>query len=109
MKTIIMIGYLSGIIYKLLCTNIIKIFANGSIEAFDQCMETIFIPESGVKIIKLVSDLIMFVFMIFAAMLWPIILLYKLFIKIKNKYWEIRFIRKLKKLRKTLEMIIGKD
>jgi len=110
MKTIIIVAYQSGIIYKLLCTDIFKAFANGSIELFETFIGENPVPESDMKRIKLVADLYMFVMMIITSMLWPIELLYNLFRKIKNKCWQIRFIIRLKKLRKMLEIMeVGKD
>lgn len=86
MKTIIIVGYISGVIYKLLCTNIIKMFADGSKRAVDICMKKNFISKSKVKLAKLVTDLIMFVLMIIMIILWPITLIYELLLKIQNKY-----------------------
>ena len=39
MKTIIMAGYLAGIIYQLLCTGVIKYFGNANRLAFEEAME----------------------------------------------------------------------
>ena len=88
MKTIFIAAYISGIVYQLLCTDIIKMFANGSRETFEECMEKFPIPDSIVKIVKLITNLIMFVAMIITVMLWPIGKVYNLYLRVIERYWK---------------------
>ncbi len=90
MTRIIMVGYLSGIVYQLLCTNIIKLFASGSGEIVDRVMEDFPVHESKIKLLKLVADLIMFVCMIITIILWPIGIIYNLVSAIKNLKENLR-------------------
>ena len=106
MKTIIIVAYISGIVYNLICTNIFKEFANLSREVLEEGVDDKPIPESMMQIAKLVVDLIMFVGMLVTITLWPIWLLYDLFIKIKYECWKIRFIRKIKKTKKKFEKML---
>ena len=75
MKTIIMAGYLAGIIYQLLCTGVVKYFGDANREAFEEVMEKLKPYNLNAKRVYLISSIIMFVTMILAALLWPIGLL----------------------------------
>lgn len=108
MKTIFIAAYISGIVYQLLCTDIMKKFANASNEVLEETMKKCFVAESKVKPLKLWADFVMFVGMIIVLMLWPIILALRIGVKIRRKYIQILFIRRLKKLEKFLKRILEK-
>lgn len=99
MKTIILTGYLAGVVYQLLCTDIIKYFGEANREAFEEIMEDENVLSA--KTVYRISSVIMFVMMIFAALIWPVNLvvgLKGLWYRIKIKYLFWKTMRKNKEI-----------
>lgn len=109
MKTIILAGYLAGIVYQLLCTGVIKYFGNANRLAFEEIMEKQNPYNLDAKIVYKISSIIMFVTMIFSILIWPVGLLWSLWIRIKAKYLFWKTKKELKKFRKELEEFLGRD
>lgn len=109
MKTIIMAGYLAGIIYQLLFTGVIKYFGNANRLAFEVIMEKQNPYNLDAKIVYKIGSIIMFVMMIISILVWPVGLLWNLWILIKAKYLFWKTMKKLKKFRKELEEFLGRD
>lgn len=109
MKTIIMSGYLAGIIYQLLCTGVVKYFGDANRLGFEEIMEKnkTYIPHA--KMVHLIGSIIMFIAMIIAMLVWPVGLLWNLWIQIKVKYLFWKTMKKLKKLEKELKELLGED
>ena len=109
MKTIILAGYLAGIVYQLLCTGVIKYFGNANRLAFEAVMEKQNPYNLDAKIVYKISSIIMFVAMIISILIWPVGLLLSLWIQIKVKYLCWKTMKKLKKLEKELKELLGED
>jgi hypothetical protein len=109
MKTIILAGYLAGIVYQLLCTDVIKYFGNANRLAFEEIMEKQNPYNLDAKIVYKISSIIMFIAMIIAILIWPVGLLWYLWIQIKVKYLFWKAKKELKKFRKELEEFLGRD
>lgn len=110
MKIIIIAGYLAGIVYQLLFTGVIKYFGNANREGFKQIMEKQEHNSYNLNPkIYLIGSIIMFITMIVAILLWPVGLLWNLWIRIKAKYRFWKTMKKLKKFRKELEEFLGRD
>lgn len=109
MKTIIMAGYLAGIVYQLLCTGVIKYFGNANRLAFEAVMEKQNPYNLDAKIVYRISSIIMFTTMIISILVWPVGLLWNLWIRIKLKYLFWKTMKELKKFRKELEEFLGED
>ncbi len=109
MKTIILAGYLAGIVYQLLCTDVIKYFGNANRLAFEAVMEKQNPYNLDAKIVYKISSIIMFVAMIISILIWPVGVLWYLWIRIKTKYlfWKAKKI--LKKLEKELKKLLEED
>ena len=106
MKTIILAGYLAGIVYQLLCTNVIKYFGNANRLAFEEVMEKQNPYNLDAKIVYKISSIIMFITMIISILIWPVGLLWNLWTRIKAKYlfWKtMKMLKKLEELKKLLE------
>lgn len=109
MKTIIMAGYLAGIIYQLLCTGVIKYFGNANREVFEEVMEKQNPYNLDAKIVYKIGSVIMFVTMIISILVWPVGLLWNLWIRIKVKYLFWKTMKMMKKLEKELKELFGED
>lgn len=109
MKTIIMAGYLAGIVYQLLCTDVIKYFGNANRLAFEAVMEKQNPYNLDAKIVYKISSIIMFVAMIISILIWPVGVLWYLWTRIKAKYLFWKTMKKLKKLEKELKELLGED
>ena len=109
MKTIILAGYLAGIVYQLLCTGVIKYFGNANRLAFEEIMEKQNPYNLDAKIVYKISSIIMFVAMIFSILIWPVGLLWNLWIRIKAKYLFWKTMKMLKKLEKELKELLEED
>lgn len=109
MKTIIMVGYLAGIVYQLLCTDVVKYFGDANREAFEEIMGRNKAYEPHVKMVHLIVSITMFIAMIIAMLIWPVGLLWNLWIQIKVKYLFWKTMKKLKKLEKELKELLGED
>lgn len=109
MKTIIMSGYLAGIIYQLLCTGVVKYFGDANREAFEGIMEELKPYNPNAKMVHLISSIIMFVAMIITTLIWPVELLWKLWMRIKVKYLFWKTMKMMKKLEKELKEFLGED
>lgn len=109
MKTIILAGYLAGIVYQLLFMGILQYFGKANREAFEGIMERNEPCNLDVKTVYLISSIIMFISMIFAALLWPVGLLWYLWIRVKAKYRFWKTMKKIKKLKKELKGLLGED
>jgi len=109
MKTIILAGYLAGIVYQLLCTDVIKYFGNANRLAFEEVMEKQNPYNLDAKIVYKISSIIMFITMIIAILIWPVGVLWYLWIRIKAKYLFWKTMKMLKKLEKELEEFLGRD
>jgi hypothetical protein len=109
MKTIIIAGYLAGIVYQLLFTGVVKYFGNASREGFEEIMEKHNPYNLNPKKIYLIRSIIMFITMIVAILLWPVGLLWNLWIRIKAKYLFWKTIKMLKNLEKKLKELLGED
>lgn len=109
MKTIILAGYLAGIIYQLLCTSVIKYFGNANRLAFEGIMEKQNPYNLDAKIVYRISSIIMFTTMIIYVLAWPIGLLWNLWIRIKVKYLFWKTMKMMKKLEKELKELFGED
>lgn len=109
MKTIIMAGYLAGIIYQLLCTDVVKYFGDANREAFEEIMGRNKAYEPHVKMVHLIVSITMFIAMIIAMLVWPVGLLWNLWIQIKVKYLFWKTMKKLKKLEKEFKELLGRD
>ena len=108
MKTIILAGYLAGIVYQLLCTDVIKYFGNANREVFEAVMEKQNPYNLDAKIVYKISSIIMFVAMIISILIWPVGLLWSLWIRIKAKYSFWKTMKMLKKIEKELEELLRK-
>lgn len=109
MKTIILAGYLAGIVYQLLCTGVIKYFGNANRLAFEEIMEKQNPYNLDAKIVYKISSIIMFITMIISILIWPVGVLWYLWTRIKAKYLFWKTMRMLKKLEKVLEKELGKE
>lgn len=109
MKTIILAGYLAGIVYRLLFTDIIKYFGDANRLTFEEIMEELKPYNPNAKMVHLISSIIMFVTMIFSILIWPVGLLWNLWTRIKAKYLFWKTMKMLKKLEKVLEKELGKE
>ena len=109
MKTIIMSGYLAGIIYQLLCMDVLKYFGDANREAFEEIMGRNKAYEPHVKMVHLIVSIIMFIAMIIAMLVWPVGLLWNLWIQIKVKYLCWKTMKMMKKLEKELKRLLGED
>lgn len=109
MKTIIVSGYLAGLIHHLITSGIVQYFGKANREAFEGIMERNEPCNLDVKTVYLISSIIMFISMIFAALLWPVGLLWYLGIRVKAKYRLWKTIKKIKKLKKELKGLLGED
>lgn len=109
MKTIILAGYLAGIVYQLLCTGVIKYFGNANRLAFEEIMEKQNPYNLDAKIVYKISSIIMFITMIFTILIWPVGVLWYLWTRIKAKYLFWKAKKELKKFRKELEEFLGRD
>lgn len=109
MKTIILAGYLAGIVYQLLCTDVIKYFGNANRLAFEEIMEKQNPYNLDAKIVYLIGSIIMFVTMIIAILIWPVGLLWSLWTRIKAKYLFWKAMKMLKKLEKELKELLEED
>lgn len=109
MKTIIMAGYLAGIIYQLLCADVIKYFSNANRLGFEAVMEKQNPYNLDAKIVYKIGSIIMFVMMIICLLLWPVGLLWNLWIQIKAKYLFWKTMKMMKKLEKELKRLLGED
>lgn len=108
MKTIILAGYLAGIVYQLLFMDVVKYFGNANREGFEEIMEKNKPYNLNAKMVYLVGSIIMFVTMIISILAWPVGLLWNLWIRIKVKYLFWKTIKTMKKLTKKLEEL-GRD
>ena len=109
MKTIILAGYLAGIIYQLLCTGVVKYFGDANRLAFEEIMGRNKAYEPHVKMVHLIASIIMFIAMIIAMLVWPVGLLWNLWIQIKAKYLFWKTMKMMKKLEKELKRLLGED
>jgi len=109
MKTIIMAGYLAGIVYQLLCADVIKYFGNANRLAFEEIMGRNKAYEPHVKMVHLIVSITMFITMIISILVWPIGLLWNLWIRIKVKYLFWKTMKMMKKLEKELKELFGED
>jgi hypothetical protein len=109
MKTIIIAGYLAGIVYQLLFTGVVKYFGNANQETFEGIMEKNEPCNLNVKTVYLIGSIIMFIAMIVAMLLWPVGLLWNLWIRIKAKYRFWKTMKMLKNLEKELKELLGED
>lgn len=109
MKTIILAGYLAGIVYQLLCTGVIKYFGNANRLAFEAVMEKQNPYNLDAKIVYKISSIIMFITMIIAILIWPVGVLWYLWILIKAKYLFWKTMKMLKKIEKELKELLEKD
>jgi uncharacterized protein YqhQ len=109
MKTIIMAGYLAGIVYQLLCADVVKYFGNANREAFEEVMEKNKPYNLNAKIVYRISSIIMFVTMIISILAWPVGLLWNLWIRIKIKYLFWKTMKELKKFKRELKEFLGED
>lgn len=104
-----MAGYLAGIIYQLLCTGVIKYFGNANRLAFEEAMEKQKPYNLDAKIVYKIVSTIMFVTMIISILVWPVGLLWNLWIQIKVKYLCWKTMKMMKKLEKELKRLLGED
>lgn len=109
MKTIILAGYLAGIVYRLLCTDIIKYFGNANRLTFEEIMEELKPYNPNAKMVYLIGSIIMFIAMIFSTLIWPVELLWNLWIRIKAKYSFWKTMKMLKKIEKELKELLEED
>jgi hypothetical protein len=109
MKTIILAGYLAGIVYQLLLKDVVKYFGNANRLAFEGIMEKQNPYNLDAKIVYRISSIIMFTAMIIYVLVWPIGLLWNLWIRIKVKYLFWKTMKELKKFKRELEEFLGED
>jgi hypothetical protein len=109
MKTIIIAGYLAGIVYQLLLKDVVKYFGNANREAFEEVMEKNKPYNLNAKIVYRISSIIMFVAMIVYMLLWPVGLLWNVWIRIKGKYLVWKAMKIIKKIEKELKELLGED
>lgn len=109
MKTIILAGYLAGIVYQLLCTEVIKYFGDANRFTFEEIMEKQNPYNLDAKIVYKISSIIMFITMIIAILIWPVGVLWYLWTRIKAKYLFWKTMKMLKKLEKELKKLLEED
>ena len=109
MKTIIMSGYLAGLIHHLITSDIVQYFGKTNRETYEEIMEVYEPYNLNAKRVYLISSIIMFATMILTALLWPLGLLWNLWIRIKLKYLFWKTMKELKKIKKELKEFLGED
>lgn len=109
MKTIIVSGYLAGLIHHLITSGIVQYFGKANREAYEEIMEVYKPYNLNAKRVYLISSIIMFAAMILTALLWPVGLLWNLWIRIKVKYLFWKTMKMMKKLEKELKELFGED